>query len=53
MRHEQRQEEDDGEIDNEGSGDPHHGDDLVHDAVALGGEEDEDGEEEADEGPGV
>ena len=51
MRHEQGGEEDDGEIDNERRGHPHHGDDLVHDAVALGREEDEDGEEEADERP--
>lgn len=51
MRHEQGEEEHDCEIDDQRSGDPYHGDDLMHNAVALGCEEDEDREEEADQGP--
>jgi hypothetical protein len=45
-------EEDDGEVDDERRGDAHHGHDLVHDLLALRGEEHEDREEQADERPG-
>ena len=49
-RHEQRREEHDGEVDDQWSRDAQHGDDLVYNAVALRGEENDDGEEEAEEG---
>ena len=52
MGDEQGGEEDDGEIDNQRRCDPEHGYDLVHHPVSLGGEEHQDGEEKADQGPG-
>lgn len=51
MRHEQSEEKHDAEVNDQRGGDSDHGNNLVHDAVALGGEEDEDGKEEADQGP--
>ena len=53
VHHEQGEEEHDAEIHHQGRGDADYGDDLVHDAMALGREEHEDGKEETDQGPRV
>lgn len=52
VRHIQRHAKDEREIDDEGRSDTDDGYDLMDDAAALGGEEDEDREEQADQRPG-
>ena len=47
------EEEDQGKVEDQRSGDPEDGDDLMDDSMALGGEEDEDGEDQAEERQGV
>lgn len=51
MRDPKGDHEDEEEVDDEGRGYPHDRHDRLDDMAALRGEEDEDGVEEADEGP--